>query len=82
MSAIEPATAERMIGLLEALLAEQRGIAERQSAALANHAAAIAAQQAQNRQALRWFCTFILAFGAVAALTHSWHPLVQYFGNG
>ena len=82
MSAIELATAERLIGLLEALLAEQRGIAERQSDALANHAAAIAAQHALNRQALRWFCSFILAFGAVAALTHSWHPLVQYFAGG
>ena len=82
MSAIEPATAERMIGLLEALLAEHRAMAERQRDALANHAAAIAAQHAQSRQALHWFGAFILAFGALAAVTHSWHPLVQYFGGG
>jgi len=71
----ESSTAERMVGLLEALLAEQRGIAERQSEALANHARAIAAQQALNRQALRWFCAFCLLFGGVAALTHAWHSI-------
>jgi len=81
MSAIEPATAERMIGLLEALLAEQRDVAQRQREALANHAAAIAAQYAMNRQALRWFCSFILAFGAVAAVTHSWHAILWLLGT-
>lgn len=66
---------ERVVGLLEALLAEQRGIAERQAEALANHARAIAAQHALNRQALRWFCAFCLLFGGVAAVTHSWPSL-------
>jgi len=80
MSAIEPASGERMIGLLEALLAEQREVAQRQRDALANHAAAIAAQHAMTRQALRWFCTFILAFGAIAALTHSWHSILWLLG--
>ena len=75
MSAIESASAERMIGLLEALLAEQRGIAERQSEALAHHVRIVEAQHAANRVALRWFCTFILVFGAVAAITHSWPSL-------
>ena len=85
MSALEstqsPAAAERMVGLLEALLAEQRDIAARQSEALANHARAIAAQQSLNRAALRWFCAFCLLFGGVSALTHAWHPVVTWFSG-
>lgn len=78
MSAIEPAVGERMVGLLEALLAEQRDITARQTEALANHARAIAAQQALNRAALRWFCAFCLLFGGVSAVTHAWHPVVTW----
>ena len=80
MSGETPA-AERVVGLLEALLAEQRDIATRQSEALANHARAIAAQQSLNRAALRWFCAFCLLFGAVAAVTHAWHPVMTWFGG-
>ena len=82
MSGIDLAAAERMIGLLEALLAEQRGIAQQQSDALAHHAQALAVQQAMNRQALKWFCTFILVFGAVAAITRAWPALVWLSAAG
>ena len=78
---IESPAAERVVGLLEALLAEQRHSAERQAEALANHARAIAAQQALNRAALRWFGAFCLLFGAVAAFTHAWHPAVTWFSG-
>jgi hypothetical protein len=81
MSVVDPVVAERMIGLLEALLAEQRDVAQRQREALANHAAAIAAQYAMNRQALRWFCAFCLLFGGVAAVTHSWHAILWLLGG-
>ncbi|HSV18035.1 MAG TPA: hypothetical protein VLR71_06470 [Casimicrobiaceae bacterium] len=76
------AGSERMIGLLETLVAEQRTMGERQREALANHADAIAAQQALNRQALRWFCTFILVFGAVAAITRAWPSLLWLLASG
>ena len=81
MSAMESPSAERMVGLLEALLAEQRDSAARHSEALANHARAIAAQQSLNRSALRWFCAFCLLFGGVSAITHAWHPLITWFAG-
>ena len=81
MNALDSPVAERMVDLLEAVLAEQRGSAQRQAEALADHARAIAAQQAMNRRALRWFGAYMLAFGAVAAVTHSWHSLLWLLGS-
>ena len=81
MSAPESPAAERVVALLEALLAGQRDIAARQSEALAHHASAIAAQQSLNRTALRWFCAFCLLFGGVAAITHAWHPVVTWLSG-
>ena len=82
MSAYEPVTAERIIGLLEALLVEQRSIMQRQGEALTSqHAAvsalsAIATRQAQIRRTQHLLVSYLLAFGAVAAFVQAWPSLL------
>ena len=73
---IDITSESRLVALLDAVLAEQRRMAEAHSRALSDHARAAAADGARTRATLRGLCALLLGFCAVAALAQSWPALV------
>ena len=71
----------RLVALLEAVLAEQRRMAEAHTRALADHARAAAAQDARTRAVLRGFGALLLGFLLVAAFVQSWPALRWLMGS-
>ena len=71
----------RLVALLEALLAEQRRMAEAQHRALADHVRAAAASEARTRATLRGLGAIMLGFCAIAALVQSW-PALRWLMQG
>ena len=65
----------RMVGLLELLVVQQREARESHAQQWAHHVRALEAQHACTRRAVRWFGSFILAFGAIAAFAVAWPSL-------
>jgi hypothetical protein len=78
---IDITSESRMVALLEALLAEQRRMAEAHHRALADHARATAASEARTRATLRGLGAIMLGFCAMAALVQSW-PALRWLMEG
>ena len=75
MSALEPAVQANVPHLLHAVLDEQRRSEQRQLAALAQHAADVARQQARMRRTLSWCGAAFFVGTALITLAQSWRTL-------
>ena len=65
----------RMVGLLELLVEQQREAHASHVQQSARQLHALEAQHACTRKVVRWFGAFILAFGAIAAFAVAWPAL-------